>query len=42
MVETPETSKDRAHCEWLAWQVRNLEKRLAEVRERLRVIKAEK
>jgi hypothetical protein len=42
IVETPETSKDRAHREWLAWQVRNLEKRLAEVRERLRVIKAEK
>jgi hypothetical protein len=41
LVEIPEASKDRAHREWLAWQVRNLEKRLADVRARLAAIKAE-
>jgi hypothetical protein len=40
LVEIPEASKDRAHREWLAWQVRNLEKRLADVRKRLAAIKA--
>src|SRR5260370_34198557 len=34
LVEIPKASKDRAH-RWLAWQVRNLEKRLAEVKARL-------
>ena len=38
LAETPEASKDRAHREWLAWQVRNLEKRLADVRKRLAAI----
>ena len=41
LVEIPEASKDRAHREWLAWQVRTLEKRLADVRARLAAIKAE-
>jgi hypothetical protein len=41
LAETPEASKDRAHREWLAWQVRNLENRLADVRARLAVMKAE-
>jgi hypothetical protein len=41
LTEIPEASKDRAHREWLAWQVRNLEKRLADVRARLAAIKAE-
>jgi hypothetical protein len=41
LTEIPEASKDRAHREWLAWQVRNLEKRLADVRARLGAIKAE-
>jgi len=35
LAETSEASKDRAHREWLAWQVRNLQKRLADVRARL-------
>ncbi len=38
LTEIPEASKDRAHREWLAWQVRNLEKRLADVRARLAAI----
>ena len=38
LTEIPEASKDRAHREWLARQVRNLEKRLAEVKARLAMI----
>ena len=41
LTETPEGIKHRAGREWLAWQVRNLEKRLADVRARLTAIKAE-
>ncbi len=40
LTETPEGIKHRAGREWLAWQVRNLEKRLADVRTRLAAIKA--
>ena len=40
LTEMPEGIKHRAGREWLAWQVRNLEKRLADVRTRLAAIKA--
>ena len=40
LTETPEGIKHRAGREWLAWQVRNLEKRLADVRARLAVLNA--
>jgi hypothetical protein len=42
LTETPEGIEHRAHREWLAWQVRNLDKRLADVRARLAAIRAEK
>jgi hypothetical protein len=38
LTETPEGVEHRAGREWLAWQVRNLEKRLADVRKRLAAI----
>jgi hypothetical protein len=42
LTETPEEGiEHRAGREWLAWQVRNLENRLADVRARLAVMKAE-
>jgi len=41
LTETPEGIKHRAGREWLAWQVRNLENRLADVRARLAAMKAE-
>ncbi len=41
LTETPEGIEHRAAREWLAWQVRNLENRLADVRARLAAMKAE-
>jgi hypothetical protein len=38
LTETPEGIEHRAAREWLAWQVRNLENRLAEVKARLAAI----
>jgi len=38
LTETPEGIEHRAGREWVAWQVRNLEKRLADVRKRLAAI----
>jgi hypothetical protein len=42
LTETPDAREHRARRDRLAWQVRNLEKRLADVRARLAAMKAEK
>jgi len=41
LTETPEASVHRVRRQRLAWQIRNLENRLAEVRARLAGIRAE-